>query len=377
MKNPFQFGRLVDDKAFCDREEELLFLKKQISNGYSVWLYSPRRYGKTSLLQKTFREIQTTKTIYFDLYNIQSLNNFSKKYAKLLATQLFDWKDDIKQISRKIGTYLSNLYPKVSVDRFGNPTFELDVQSIQKQEDIETILNLPEQIGKKNNMQICIAFDEFQEINRIEPFLIHWMRSSFQTQKRVSYIFLGSKQSLMRSIFSDAKAPFYEFGVKMNINPIPRQDFVKYVTNKFEETNLSIQPDHVDTILDKSRCHPHFTQFFASVVWDLIKEGEDQNDPGFTALWLGKIIAGQSIIFQTIYDQLNTNQRKVLFVLAVNNKAIQIFSAEIARRFDFPPSSTLNETLKSLVNKDLIQKEEKTYQIVNPVFKEWLLTIPR
>ena len=33
LKNPFVVGRYVSDKYFCDREEETIFLKKQIENG--------------------------------------------------------------------------------------------------------------------------------------------------------------------------------------------------------------------------------------------------------------------------------------------------------------------------------------------------------
>ncbi len=71
------------------------------------------------------------------------------------------------------------------------PESSLNIQKIEKQEDIETILEIPNQISLKTSKRICIAFDEFQEIKRIDPFLLNWMRSSFQRHKNISYIFLG------------------------------------------------------------------------------------------------------------------------------------------------------------------------------------------
>ena len=54
MMNPFVVGRYVSDKYFCDREGETSFLIKQIENGRNVALISPRRLGKTGLIQHLF-----------------------------------------------------------------------------------------------------------------------------------------------------------------------------------------------------------------------------------------------------------------------------------------------------------------------------------
>ena len=79
MKNPFVFGKVVNKKNFCNRKEEIKQLKEYINNTFSVWLFAPRRYGKTSLIKQVFKETKKIKTIYFDLYNIQSLDDFCRK----------------------------------------------------------------------------------------------------------------------------------------------------------------------------------------------------------------------------------------------------------------------------------------------------------
>ena len=177
---PFQFGTIVRGENFCNREEELSSLKSYIKDGYSVWLYSPRRYGKSSLIQKVFAEVEGVETIYFDLYNVKSLDDFSKKYAALIAKNLFSWKQEIKKLTKKLSQSFKNLSPVVSFDHAGAPSFTLNVGEIAQQVDVETILNIPQQVSAEIGQPICIAFDEFQEIERIEPFLINWMRSSFQ-----------------------------------------------------------------------------------------------------------------------------------------------------------------------------------------------------
>ncbi|MCK4990029.1 MAG: ATP-binding protein, partial [Bacteroidales bacterium] len=170
--NPFQYGVVVDDSAFCNRKEEIAYLKNQIINGYSTWLFSPRRFGKTSLVDKVFREMDNTLCIYIDLYNIKSKDDFCKRYSKAIAEELFNWKDDIKKLSKNLANAFRNLSPRISFDELGTPAFSLNVHKVETQEDIETILEVPYKVSLKSTRRICIAFDEFQEIRRIDPFLL-------------------------------------------------------------------------------------------------------------------------------------------------------------------------------------------------------------
>jgi hypothetical protein len=373
-KNPFQYGVVVDDSAFCNRKEEINFLKSQIQNGYSTWLFSPRRFGKTSLVEKVFREIPDTICLYIDLYNIKSKDDFCRKYSKAMAEELFNWKDDIKNLTKNLSNAFKKLSPTVSFDEFGHPSFSLNVHKVEKLEDIETILEIPNKVASRSSKRICIAFDEFQEIKRIDSFMLNWMRSSFQRHTEISYIFLGSKQSLMEDIFSSTQSPFYEFAEKMNLSLISREELFKFIKKKFKKNGLPIEAGTINTILELSDCQPHFTQYFASVVFDLVKTGYDQNVDGFRDVWMTKIILPQSDVFQDIYDQLTNSQRASLQATA-RLKEPGIYSEESRNKFGLPVSSSLSEALKALQKRGLIYKTENTYKITNPILKEWLLRL--
>jgi len=373
MENPFKYGEVVSGENFCNREKELKEINRAIVNGYSFWMYSPRRFGKSSLILKAFDELDDKNiiTIYFDMYKLETLDDFAREYSALLAKDLFDWKIGIKKLTQKIGKLFQNLYPKISFDSFGNPSVTLEIQKIEDRADIETILNIPERVAEKNNIKICIAFDEFQEVQRIKPFLINWMRSLFQFHKKVSYVFLGSKQSLMEYIFTNINSPFYEFGFKMPIYPISNDDLTSYIKSRFRKTKLQIRDDTISYILKTSRSHPHFTQYFAAVIWEMILEGFDDKNQDFNTLWMNRIIDSQSFIFQNIYDQLSLNQRKTLIAIS-NLKTEKLFSGEYRKKYDLPETSSLTSTINSLIKKFLIQKTSRSYEIMNPVFREWI-----
>ncbi|HHE37872.1 MAG TPA: ATP-binding protein, partial [Candidatus Cloacimonetes bacterium] len=349
--------------------------KRAITNGYSFWMYSPRRFGKTSLVLKAFETLREKDiiTIYFDFYNVLNADDFARKYSQVLVKNLFSWKMGVEKLTRKVAEYFKGLYPKFSIDALGNSTLSFETQNIEHQSEIETILNVPEKIA--GNKKICIAFDEFQEIYRIKPFIINWMRSNFQFHKKVSYIFLGSQQSLMEYTFSDTNSPFYEYGFKMNIEPISAEDLTKYIKKQFKKTKQKINDDTIKEILSESRCHPHFTQHFASFVWEMILQDENQENPGFKDKWLNRVIAGQSLIFQNIYDQFSLNQRKTIIAISNLKKNDKLFSGEYRKKFNLPETSSLTATINSLMKKNLVQKLDGSYQIINPVFEEWVRSL--
>lgn len=374
MNNPFVFGKIVEKENFCNRKEEIEYLLRNIENGFSIWLFAPRRYGKSSLIKETFKRTSSNiKTIYFDLYNVQSIDDFSRKYSNTIAKELFNWKEDVKKISKQLGKYLQRLQPQLNFDLNANPSISFTNNKIDDQIDIEEILDLPQKLAEERGIKICIAFDEFQEISRTNKFLINWMRSVFQNQKNISYVFLGSKQSLMQNIFSSINSPFYEYALKMDIKPIERGELFEFIEKKFAEQKLNINKKTINEILNYSNCHPHFTQYFASVVFDEIRNGSNENNEDFKIRWMGKIIDSQSVIFQNIYDQLNSNQRKVLLTLSHSTK--EIFSNSTRKEYNLPTSSTLSTNIKSLIEKDLIYKDGNLYKLSNPIFNNWLKTL--
>src|SRR5262245_32514594 len=52
MKNPFVYGEVVPPSAFADRVPELDRLVGDLSAAQKVFLISPRRYGKSSLIRQ-------------------------------------------------------------------------------------------------------------------------------------------------------------------------------------------------------------------------------------------------------------------------------------------------------------------------------------
>ena len=68
--NPFLTIGYTSKAYFCDREDELEILHKNVKNGIHTSLISARRLGKTALIYRLFEELEQDNyaCIYADIY---------------------------------------------------------------------------------------------------------------------------------------------------------------------------------------------------------------------------------------------------------------------------------------------------------------------
>ena len=57
LSNPFVYGEVVTEGAFADRDEERARLGSDLAEGQKVFLISPRRYGKSSLIRGVMKSL--------------------------------------------------------------------------------------------------------------------------------------------------------------------------------------------------------------------------------------------------------------------------------------------------------------------------------
>jgi len=83
MPNPFYLRVLPLDAPFCDREKDLNELASHARNGANVVLFSPRRYGKTSLVRRVQDRLKNdgTLTIYVDFLGVDSVEDLASRIA--------------------------------------------------------------------------------------------------------------------------------------------------------------------------------------------------------------------------------------------------------------------------------------------------------
>jgi AAA+ ATPase superfamily predicted ATPase len=84
MPNPFTMRVIAPGSPFCNRAAELRDLSRHATNRANVVVFSPRRYGKTSLVRRVQAEIEKEGflTIYADLFMVTTVNEVANRIAK-------------------------------------------------------------------------------------------------------------------------------------------------------------------------------------------------------------------------------------------------------------------------------------------------------
>ena len=81
--NPFKFGTIVDGDYFTDRVEETALLKQKLDSENHIVLISPRRYGKSSLVQRVLADSDRPQ-IRLDMQYVVSVSDFASQLLKAL-----------------------------------------------------------------------------------------------------------------------------------------------------------------------------------------------------------------------------------------------------------------------------------------------------
>ncbi|MBW2031528.1 MAG: ATP-binding protein, partial [Deltaproteobacteria bacterium] len=206
FKNPFQYGGKVTGGNFWDREAEIRELLEDIRSRQHVIVFSQRRLGKTSLVHKVLEE--ATKHgivgVYVDLYPISGLEEFIEEYARSIARALSPY-EKTKKLMREL---FSRLHLTMGIDPAGNPQWSVGFDRSQEAETFEEVIWALEHYLARKRRYGVVVFDEFQQIIETDGEKTERrLRSAIQAQRRVCYMFVGSKKHLLSDLFSNPNRP--------------------------------------------------------------------------------------------------------------------------------------------------------------------------
>src|SRR4029453_4012237 len=93
MQNPFVYGEVVSAATFVNRVVELDRLIGDLTAGQKVFLISPRRYGKSSLIRQALRSLTRSGTLTVEgtVTRFSSYVAFLEGYARALMAAETKW----------------------------------------------------------------------------------------------------------------------------------------------------------------------------------------------------------------------------------------------------------------------------------------------
>ncbi|MCW4014899.1 MAG: ATP-binding protein [Candidatus Bathyarchaeota archaeon] len=371
--NPFKYGTIVTGKDFADRKDELKLLIQELTSGQNMILYSPRRYGKSSLMINVLEALKNNGilTAYIDMYGCVFLSDLVDDLVEKTVLPAYG---TLEKTSKFLRSAFSGIRPEFTVNSDGSFKVSLkkEVASQGEKAVLDKILDAPEQLAKAKGKPLVVVFDEFQEIVNLDgDVLENLMRSHFQHHEHVSYVFMGSKRHILEEIFEDANRPFYRFAKPFPLGKIPIKEFKQFITTKFEETNIHIDSATIDLMLKFTDGHPYFTQQLCHELWNLAYENKTVKEVDVTKA-IQELLRIHKDLFVKQWDTLTIHQKKLLVGLSWEERVTKIYASSFIEKYELISSSHVYRAMEPLLKDGTVEKIDDTYSLTDVFFKEWV-----
>jgi hypothetical protein len=376
MDNPFVYGEVVPDDAFVDREAELDRLVADLGNGQKVFLISPRRYGKSSLIRQTLDSLRRRGALTVDVTvsSYSSYLAFLEGYARAIASVESKWDRARTWLMDAIGSTRPEIRfePKES----GLGRFSVSFPQVTTTRDLNRLANevfaLPGKLAAERKRTVVVALDEFQAIDSFNGGSVeHALRAATQHQRQVGYVFAGSEPSLMEKMIGPRR-PFYKAGPVMRLQKIPATLFGDFIDQRFVKTGMKPEAGVADAIIELAGNLPYDVQRLAHETWDDVRAKaarkatlEDLHGT------LTRLLSEQETIFEALWQRLTLQQRATLRAVVLQGGR-EIHSADARSRHRLGGPSTIQKSLAALTKQDVLLREGPRYVVVDSLLREWV-----
>jgi len=374
--NPFVYGEVVTATAFADREHERERLARDLAEGQKVFLISPRRYGKSSLVRDVMKTLAARRilTVEVTVAASSSYVGFLEAYTRALlsadtpASGLRRWASEL----------LKTVRPELRFDAqpAGQPRFSLTFPAVRSARDAARLATevfaLPARIAAARGQRMAIALDEFQTIAAFDGASVeHALRSAVQEQRSVGYVFAGSEPSLMERMLTPRR-PFYKAGPVVRLGKIDDDVFADFVERRFAASGIRAQDGLGAAIIELAENVPYDVQRLAHETWDDVRAaGRKTAGLEDLHLTLGRMLNEQHTVFEESWQRLTLTQRAVLRAIVLETGR-ELLSAGVRVRHRLPGASSVQSALAALVRQDIVMKDQGRYLVNDSLYREWM-----
>lgn len=260
------------------READVRELTTQLTSGVHRIVAGPRRTGKSSVCRAVVAELceRGYYSVSVSLFRLAD----GPALTRGLAQETLANRDALRKlIQRARGTagfilrgasLAVVLRVKSELGDAVEMAFDpLAISRLDTTEALAAAFRLPQAIAERDGRQLVMFIDEMQELSgRRAPYgepdaLLGQMREILHESPRVTCLFAGSIEHLMRDIFTSTRRPMAGFGGFHELEPIGEQQWRAGLAARFEQDGCTIDDDALTRVIQAGGGHPRSTMLIA------------------------------------------------------------------------------------------------------------------
>jgi len=368
MKNPFTMKVVHRPDSFCNRSEEIATLCSYANSNTNTVIFSPRRFGKTSLVFQVQRQLIRSGflTIYIDLFGLSSADNIARRITKGVYSAIYKE----KTVFQKAIEIIKSHKPVLRPDATGvSISAECVRPNLAGDELLDRTLGELGEFIAEGKKPTNIVLDEFQEITEIRDRNIEGiMRSHIQNQQ-AGYFFVGSRRRVLLEMFNQSRRPFFQSALNFELEKLPHDELSEFISRRFKDSGKQCSLETASRIAESIDDHPYYCQklaFFCFEVSDKTITSKNVQE-GFNEL-----LHGEKPVFEAILQGLASQQIALLRAIA-KQPSKSILSIEYMRKHNLKSIGGVQSAAGKLERLDLIERNAgNTWQLVDPLLERWL-----
>ncbi len=369
MSNPFYLQEIPMDAPFCNRAEELKELQSYAEAKANVLLFSPRRYGKTSLVRRVQKRLSEkgAVTIFADFFGVASVEDLAGRLARAVfaVTRSKEplWKSALKA--------MRSFRPVLKPDSSGGIALSVEPATAGKS-GLSLLEETMESLGdfiKLTHGLVNVALDEFQETVTLgEALQIEGTLRAHIQRHQASYFFIGSRRRILLGIFNERQRPFFQSAINYPLKLLPAEELAKFISRQFATGKRKCSNPMARRLASMTGDHPYYSQKLAFFVYELSRTVTEE------AIHQGmeKLILSEKPVFEASIQGLSPHQRLLLRALA-EEPTTKILAASYIQRHRLGSIGGVQHSVRRTEELDLIEKDEQgAWRLVDPVLAIWL-----
>lgn len=330
LRNPFVLNGYIGKEYFCDREHEVQKLLEHISNGVNVTLVSPRRVGKTGLIEHLFHQKEVEENYYtflIDIYATKTIEEMVAQMAKSILSTLKSPQNSLDEIFR----YIENA-----------------------------------------DKPCIVAIDEFQTISEYPDVKAEaLLRTYVQHCHNAQFIFAGSKRTMIVEMFSKHSRPFYQSTTIMSVPKLDIEKYRPFAVSHFEKGGKGLSSDVVDEVYDMFEGVTWYLQRVMNKLYMLTPTSETC-DTHYIPNAIEDILDENQMAYEALLYQIPSRQKALLMAICAEGKASSITSTAFVRKHSLSSSSSVQSAIRGLLDKELVTSENGAYEVYDKFLAIWL-----
>lgn len=356
--------------SFADRATELDALVRRMLDGANVVLLSPRRYGKTSLLQRAMESVRRRggRTGYASLIKTSNRREVAETLLSAVLSGPAGWLTRRRaELARLLGGV--RLQPSITVHPGGafEVAFSPAPAHVAWEGVIEDSLRILAHVARQKPTSLVI--DEFQRVPEIDPGLAGVFKAMADELRDVSLVLAGSKLHVMRELSTGPGAPLLGMGERISLDVIAESEMVAFLSKRSQAGGKPMTHDVAREIYRRVDGVPNDVQKLAYAAFAAAPRAVD--GPAVQA-GFDEVVALEQVDHAELLDGLAPAQQRLLRALA-RTPTSTVYSHDFLHTVDVSNANSVRKALDVLHRRELVRRgHDGTWRVANPFFREWL-----